>query len=299
MVTNMSLQNPWSGDWLKRQLEASKLRELEADKIEPFKRNFLPKILLAEKGMLPYFPDSQWAVPVYLLRSSLFGVIKKGPRKFLEGVKLVTWGMVTIKFTGPQLNQYDLDVWCHCLSLLKPEFAGNCINFKLREFARAIGRDGSGKSLKEIQTSLMRLNVSLIELHIAYDNGKRTIYNGTLIMKSIIEDSKTWQIALNPDMIRVFINATSWLDRGARKSIKGDLAKWMYGFVSTHEALPHKPLKVSLEKIQALSGSQIASERKFKQSLSIGLKHLQSLSLVHSWVIEDSIISIVKKPKEI
>ena len=63
----------------------------------------------AKVTRLPLWPEEVRACPSSVLRSALFGIVRRGRRKALEGEILATWEGVTIRYTGWRLDQGDLD----------------------------------------------------------------------------------------------------------------------------------------------------------------------------------------------
>ena len=60
---------------------------------------------------LPLWPEPKRGAPNSFIRSALFAAIQSKDRKFMKEVVLASQDGITIKFTGEQLNQADLDVW--------------------------------------------------------------------------------------------------------------------------------------------------------------------------------------------
>lgn len=85
-------------------------------------------------ALLPPWPSAVRGVPNSLLRSALFGAIKRGKRAYQQGVKKASVEGVTVIHTGPQLDQADLDVWQHCLHLARAEGLGTRIQFSAGSF---------------------------------------------------------------------------------------------------------------------------------------------------------------------
>ncbi|RMD64931.1 hypothetical protein D6833_03655, partial [Candidatus Parcubacteria bacterium] len=54
--------------------------------------------------------DPMREIPSDYIRSALFGVVRKGRRRYLEREPIAAWQNVSIEYTGQRLDQYDLDV---------------------------------------------------------------------------------------------------------------------------------------------------------------------------------------------
>ena len=60
---------------------------------------------------LPLWPAELRTCPSCVLRSALFGVVRRGKRSYLERQIIAIWANTTIRYTGMRLDQADLDVW--------------------------------------------------------------------------------------------------------------------------------------------------------------------------------------------
>ena len=237
---------------------------------------------------LPLWPNAIRAVPNTVLRSALFGVIQRGRRKFLQAVTVASIDGITVKHTGPRLDQADLDVWEQCLHLARTSPLGDRIEFTSYGFLKAIGR-GTGKSQREwLKLVLTRLMVSAVDL----EDGRRG-YTGQLI-RDYARDDETGRnvIEVNPKISTLFgrdgWTGLEWEERQALK--RQPLAQWLHGFYSTHKN-PH-PYKVAT--LQRLCGSETKELYKFRQQLR---KAMEQVAAVTGWVwtIEDGDLLKVEK----
>lgn len=237
--------------------------------------------------MLPYCSDEKKPVPNALLRSALFGVIGKGGRAYEKRVLKAAVNGITVRFTGQQLDQSDLDVWLGCLQLLKEVPVGTQVYFSMKGFLKSLGRN-SGKSDKEwLRDSLTRLSACLIEI----GDGQR-FYSGHLINDFYRDEVDCeYTITLNPKMLSFFSNK-SWtgLNLNKRNELKGrSVAKWLHGFYSTH-ASPH-PYKV--ETLKDLCGSK-AELKEFRRMLKTSLSYVSSAEGWTCWIDESDLVNVKK-----
>ncbi|HGJ5862865.1 plasmid replication initiator TrfA, partial [Arsenophonus nasoniae] len=196
----------------------------------------------------------------------------------------------TVKYTGEQLDQSDLDVWLECLSRYKQTPLGYTIRFSSYEFLKAIKRNTGKSQYDWLHDTLNRMQSSGIHL----SDGKYT-YIGSLI-NEVYRDEETGEncLVLNPKIIACF-GDSSWtgIIRDLRLQLKGKpLTKWLYGFYSSHA----KPLAIKVETLKELYGSKRCELYKFRYDLK---KALIELSSVTKWYCEidktDKII--IKKGK--
>ena len=215
---------------------------------------------LAAGTQLPGWPESMRGVPNGVLRSALFGAIKRGKRGFLQRQPIASLEGVSIVYTGARLDQSDLDVWEGVLHLSRCSELGARIEFTARGLLRLIGRGGHngesiGKSDREwLKNVLSRLKATSVEIQ----QGPYA-YGGSLIDEYFRDDSTgRYILILNPRMKAIF-SRDGWtqIDWGIRSLLRGHpLAQWLHGFYSTH-ASPF-PLKVAT--LHRLCGSASGGE---------------------------------------
>lgn len=224
---------------------------------------------LSKVTQLPIWPDSMRGIPNAILRSPIFGAVKRGPRAFIQRKVLATFDGLVIVQTGPQLDQTYLDVWLQCMHLARASLLGTRIMFTANSFLRAINR-GTGKSQHEwLRNALTHLASTVVEIK----EGSR-LYSGPLLHDGI-RDEKTGQyyIRINPSIVSLY-DVDNWtqVDFEQRNALKGQpLAQWLYGFYASH-AKAH-PLKVAT--LHRLCGSKNSQMFGFRRELREALKKLR------------------------
>ncbi|PJG59465.1 plasmid replication initiator TrfA [Aeromonas cavernicola] len=236
---------------------------------------------------LPACAEGKRPVPNAILRSALFGIVAKGARKYEQRVLKAAVNGITVKFTGQQLDQSDLDVWLGCLQFLKKAPAGTQVYFSMYGFLKHLGRN-TGKSDREwLRNSLTRLSACLIEL----GDGLH-FYNGHLIndyYRNEVEGE--YVLTLNPKILS-FFSSELWtgLDLDKRRQLKGKtLSQWLHGFYSTHSS-PH-PYKV--ETLKRLCGSE-ADLKEFRRMLKKALSDLSRATEWICWIDENGLANVKK-----
>lgn len=212
---------------------------------------------LAAPAQLPFWPEAVRGVPNGILRSALFGAIKRGKRRYVEREVFASVQGIDILYTGPRLDQSDLDVWQGALHLARLAPLGNRIEFTEKSFLRLIGRGGEGgvnigKSDRDwLKNALARLSANTVEIK----QGPYA-YAGSLVDEYFRDEaSGRYVLVLNPRM-KVMFGREGWtqIDWSLREALRGHpLAQWLHGFYSTH-ACPF-PLKV--ETLHKLCGSEM------------------------------------------
>lgn len=237
---------------------------------------------------LPLWPEPVRGVPNGMLRSALFGAIRRGRRRFLQREKIASVDGVTVFQTGPRLDQADLDVWEQCLHLARTGGLGLEVRFTGHGFLRAIGRS-TGKSQHEwLKDALARLMSAVVEMQ----DGRRA-YSGQLI-HHWYRDDETHQhvIVINPKLAALYTadgwTAEQWDQRLALR--RQPLAQWLHGFYSTHA----EPYPYSVERLRELCGSEVARLRDFRAELRDALAALAAATGWQCTIGDGDLVHVVK-----
>lgn len=245
----------------------------------------------AELEQLPLWPMATRGVPNSILRSSLFGVVKKGRRNHCYEIEVPSSGSLKVIYTGMRLDQADLDVWEQCLSLAKENGLGTRIWFSANSFLKAIGRPVGNSQHLWLKKALKRLGAAQVEII----EGDRS-YFGTLIQDGF-RDEKTDQyiIKLNPQLSKLY-GANHWtrIQWDERHTLnKKYLAQWLHGFYSSHK----EPYPMKVEKIRELCGSETKDLSKFRQSLRKALKQVQGVTGWQCWIDDTDKVNVARHRK--
>lgn len=237
---------------------------------------------------LPEWPEKALGIPNGALRSSLFGAIRKGPRKFLKRTKLQSVNGLNIVFNGPRLSQADLDVWEHCLHLARINGTGCQIRFTGYSFLKSIGRN-TGKSDREwLKGVLLDLASSVVEI----SDGKRA-YFGPLIHHGVRdEETMEFVIEVNP-RVALLYGADGWtqIEWAQRWALRRQpLAQWLHGFYSTHaEPYPYK-----VETLRRLAGSENEHLFSFRQELRFAMVKVAEVTGWSWCIVETDLLRVTK-----
>ena len=162
---------------------------------------------------LPLWPEAKRGVPNAVLRGALFAAIHKD-RQYMRRKELITTqDGVTIKYTGEQLDQADLDVWEQVLHLARTQALGTKCYFTAHGFLKALGRQTGRTAHEWLEFSLIRLAANAVEI----TAGQR-MYFGSLIEGGIRDkDTGRYVVEINPKLA-AFYGRTQWtqIDRERR-----------------------------------------------------------------------------------
>ena len=228
---------------------------------------------------LPVYPQAMDISPTCILRSALFGVVKKGRKKYIRDEIVASWKDTVIKYQGEQLNQYDLDVWMTALEIAKDHPLGTRIDITARGFLKKMGQTLGGSGQKRLFKSLKDMVACAVEIKI-----KRKIYVGSLIENfKLDEDTGQYIIQINPDIARLFEAGYTLQEKEARKVLTHDLTKWLLGYVNTHKATKTNPHRITLKQLQELCGADYGRLRDFKSKIINSIQQLLENKAIKGW----------------
>ena len=241
---------------------------------------------------LPLWSEPKRGAPNVVLRGALFAAIQgKGRAAMLRKELIAAQRGITIRYTGWQLDQSDLDVWEQALHLARTQALGTQCRFTEKGFLKALGRQ-TGKSDREwLRSAFARLTATAVEI----SDGHRT-YGGSLLEFYRDEDTGRTVLEINPKLAALY-GRTQWtqIDWEQRQWLRGKpLALWLHGFYASHAA-PH-PLSVAY--LHKLSGSQTKQLWKFKQNLTQALRYLEAAGAIRGFTIKDDLVHVWTVPSK-
>lgn len=257
----------------------------------------------AEIIQFPLWPEPERAAPNAFLRSALFGVVKKGERRYSKQEKLAAWPDTELAFTGEQLDQYDEDVWMQLVHLHRVQGVQPgrpiYVNAKARGFMREFGRGkGGSNAAKAFYDSVVRMEACAIHLTQKID-GREVEYISSLVQKAArLKGEERWAITLNPDLLPFFASGHhSRFDWEARLELKTDLARWLQGYVASHQATPKHPHRIAVGRLYELTRS-MTQVKDFRWKLKKAMAELERAKQVFSWrITEADALEFVRHPK--
>jgi TrfA protein len=264
---------------LKRTVEEREARDVAAGITPPV---LAPKPKPSAKVyQLPLWPEPVRGAPNSFLRSALFAAIQGKTRTRLKKQMLGSLQGVTVRYTGEQLDQSDLDVWEQAVHLARRHPLGNVCHVTAYAFLQALGRS-TGKSnyqwLEDVITRLVACEVIL--------QTKDKTYGGNLIASwKRDEATRSYKLTLNPDLVKLYgWNDWTALDWQQRQSLRGKpLALWLHGFYSSHA----QPFPMKIETLRQLSGGGTKRARKFKENLITALADLEAATSIKGTIKGD------------
>lgn len=231
---------------------------------------------------LAFWRDRERAVPTAIIRSALFGVVKRGRRPYVQGHLIVCWKNCEIRYTGGRLDQYDEDVWMQVLHFARQQdlSAENGIRFTLRGFLKSMGTSSGGCSTRALFRSLERMTATAVSIRV----GSFT-YVGSLI-DEFVEDEATgrYVVRINPKLAGLFGTGYTKLEAETRRRLSTQITQHLYGYIQSHKATQQHPHRIGLVRLQEIMGSE-TEPKDFRRKVRRAMEELQRAGVVTSWRI--------------
>ncbi len=244
---------------------------------------------------LPMWPEPVRAVPNGFLRSALFGAIRKGRRRYINGEQIAAIEGVEIFYKGESLDQGDLDVWESVLHAVRLQELGSQCRLTSYVLLKLMGLTDTGKNRATLHTRIERLVANALTV-----KQGRYSYMGNLIAGAAKdEDTQEWVIELNPKLRPLFAaDQFTQIEWAVRRTMNGhQLAQWLHGFYASHA----KPYPVKIETLHKLCGSEQGVMSDFAKKLRKALDAVVMANMAHgegfSYEIYGDLVHVEKKAK--
>lgn len=251
--------------------------------------------------MLPLWPEPVRAVPNSFLRSALFAAVAKAKgsatRRYLDHERIASMDSLEIYYTGPQLDQGDLDVWLSVLHLVRMQALGTECRITSYQLLKLIGLTDTGKNRMTLHRRLSRLRANAVEV-VAGEGGRYKYIGGLLDRAAKDEKTQEWVIRIDEKMAPLFASnqytQTQW---AIRQSLAGHpLAQWLHGYYASHA----KPYPVRMDTLLEWSGGSNSSPTSARQTLRKALDAVVDASAANgegfSYEVKDGTVEITKQP---
>ena len=244
---------------------------------------------------LPIWPEAVRAVPNGFLRSALFGAIKKGPRRYIQGELIAAIDGVEIRYTGQRLDQGDLDVWASVLHIVRLQELGCECRITSYALLKLMGKTDTGKNRVILQTRIERLRANAVTVK----QGSYSYIGGLLTRAAKDENTQEWVIELDAKFHPLFAaDQFTQVEWSVRQALGGKpLAQWLHGYYASHA----KPYPVKVETLHRLSGSEAKRMNDYKVDLRRNLDAVAEASEVHgegfSYAIRGDLVYVEKQAK--
>jgi hypothetical protein len=246
---------------------------------------------------LPYWCDLERGAPNSILRSALFGIVgTKSIRKIYKNELIASYGGSKFFYSGVSLSQTDLDLWLEIIHIWQKNRSPR-MELTRYTIAKLLDKRRSKPLYDRIDKTLDRLFNCSVSIEITRPDGKLYTYKGRLIteLESLShKGKKDWRITVSERLIDLFAHGYTRQLTDIRRSLKSDLARWFYGYISSHKTSEDHPHKISFEKLIPMMGVR-SHKAMFKKIITKALNELLEQRVVENFEITDNDVLIVVK----
>lgn len=239
-------------------------------------------------AQLPLWPEPTRGTPNTWLRGALFAAIQGKERRALKRELLATVDGISIRFTGWQLDQSDLDVWDAIVHMSRSQPLGTPINFSAHAILRALGRD-AGKSQHEwLKDAIARMYSAGVEI-----NAGHHTYFGALLYGARDENTGRYVVHLHPTLLGMYLAGWTQIQWDERTQLRRKpLALWLHGWYASHA----KPYPLRVDTLRHLSGSRNLDTASFRRQLKLALAELQAIGAIAAWSLSGDKVHVTRTP---
>jgi hypothetical protein len=248
----------------------------------------------AAQLVLPAVSESERAAPSLWLRSAIFGVIERGTRQVVFQKELRTPWASRLLFSGPELDQSDLDVLLQVVHMASSQgVADRPLIFSDKAMLSALGKKYGSGNRKWLHDALSRLTSSKLSIKLGDDDERGQEVQ--LLLEQVWDNGRR-AVTVTEGCIRLFADKRYTVFQWqARLSLQTGLAKWLHGFLMSQPTSRHG---VGLNILKELSGSPASRPmKKFKTDIQQAIKEIRALNDAHLGLIEASIVDGREGPK--
>lgn len=220
------------------------------------------------------FPEDVSGMPSEITRSALFGLPRRGRRRFRKREVIYSSPDTVIRYNGEQLDQGDLEVWLLLIKVVQGQDLDKMLHLQMGPMLRELKRNDKGNSRKALWSSLWRLAEGSFHIQYRRDGGNRAgVFH---FLEGVAKDEGTKEIAtkIGKEIHRLFGQGfTSLIAFDRHVSLESNMAKAVHKYaVGQKRGLPHG---VPIDRLKLLLGYE-GEMRNFKPALQEALKHLES-----------------------
>lgn len=249
-------------DEAKRRLLLKQQQDLKALQLKPF----------------PDWPDDRRGTPNVVVRSTVFGVVRRGRRQWVRDIPVAGPQGWSITLSGWRLDQYDCDIWLEVMHLARNQKPGEPVRFTMHSMLRRLGRGTLGK--QDYDWLAKRLK-HLTQTTIAFENEQTVGAIGSFLQAFQIDHQTSEGVAYTNPHIRPLFEDITHLDIAQRRDLgTNQLAKAFHAELASHAQW----LPMRLETLMQRMGAEYARLRDFKRDLKVVLDDF----LTRGWILSYS-----------
>jgi len=225
--------------------------------------------------LFPTLPDDRRAAPNAVVRSSVFGVIRRGRRARVTDLEVAAPEGWEIAITGWRLDQYDLDIWLEIMHTAGGSKPGTEVRFQLHSLMKRLGHKSRGGA-NDYDSLKARLR-QLAQTTVSFTSGTFEGVAGAFLQAFAIDNATSEAVCITNPLLRPLFEDITHLDIEQRRALGGNqLAKALHVLLASHaEWLPMR-----MDTLMQRLGASYTRVRDFKRELKETLEDF----LARGWI---------------
>jgi len=212
--------------------------------------------------LFPELPDDRRAAPNAVVRSSVFGVVRRGKRARVTEMQVAAAEGWEIAITGWRLDQHDLDIWLEIMHAAGGSKPGSEVRFQLHALMKRLGHTSRGG--KNDYDSLKTRLRQLTQTTVSFASGTLEGVAGAFFAAFAIDNATGEAVCITNPLLRPLFEDITHLDIEQRRALgQNQLAKALHVLLASHaEWLPTR-----IDTLMHRLGAQYGRLRDFKRDL--------------------------------
>jgi hypothetical protein len=238
---------------------------------------FIAQRVASAQMVIPVVAEAERVAPSIWLRSAIFGVIERGTREVVFKKELPTPWAAQLLFSGPELDQSDLDVLLQVVHMASSQgVVDRPLIFTDYAMLTALGRKHSSGNRKWLQDALSRLTSSKVSITLDDEQRGEEVQ---LLLEQVWGNGRR-AVTVTEGCIRMFSDRRYTVFQWkARLSLPTSLAKFLHLYLMSQ---PTTKWGVGLDTLKQISRTPASRPmRKFKADVLKAIEAIQALDDEH------------------
>lgn len=229
------------------------------------------------ENVMPGWRDDLRAIPNDFVRCALFRAVqrtKQVDETMHNKSQIASFSDTIIRYTGPELTQFDCNVFMAILHLLRAQKSNRRIETSLYHIVvHLLGLSRNAKIYNEVKNSAERMRASAIHIEKTGANGKKMFWTGGLIDEFAYDENTDKLVILVSSRIAKLFEPGRFttVDHTVRRSLsRHSLSMWLQLYLCSHR----RPYPIKIETLRNLSGHSEMPMFRFRALLSRSVEKL-------------------------